>query len=611
MGFTAVEESIGKMNTKTFWLATVASIHLIPGCRGPIEGTDRQVYQVIEERHRAALGETHDATLGSESGTFESSSRMYDFNPRPLAPGVPQGFESIQETPEPAADTSQEASAEPVEKARDEISQSIFSAEEQERVTVFSLRDALAYAMRHARDFQDAKEDLYLAALDLSLERHLWTPQLVASVQATYEDFPKEAVVDRALSTVSEAAVTQRLPFGGEVSARVIHALVREIQERVGRSESGQVILDASLPLLRGAGRVAYESRYLAEREMIYAVRRFERFRRTFIVDVAQVYFDLQQSKAAIANTNKSYLSQKLQSEEADFKLDMARIDIFQASRAKSSFRRATASLISAKQRYESGLDRFKIRLGMSVDALLDVLDQDRDESASAVDRLLPEVELAEALDVALRLRLDLLNDADRVDDARRGVLIAKNRILPDLDIGGSVVMDSDPAQLRSTQIHNERMTWRGDVQWRLDDRKTERNAYRASMIALRRAERNHEELRDGVRAEVRRALRRVAEQDNLRRIEAISVVENELRLEAAIAHFKLGKKTNQDVVDTEDSLLIARNALAAAVAGYRAAILEFRRDTGTLRVSDDGAWENPDALRAPSGDSSDPGDGR
>jgi outer membrane protein TolC len=68
-------------------------------------------------------------------------------------------------------------------------------------------------------------------------------------------------------------------------------------------------------------------------------------------------------------------------------------------------------------------------------------------------------------------------------------------------------------------------------------------------------------------------------------------VEENELRLASARAQYDLGQSTNQDVVDSEVSLLDARNALAEVIAGYRIAILDFRLQTGTLRVTDDGRW--------------------
>ena len=566
------------------------------GCSTIIERTDRAVYELIEDRQRAALGETHDARITGPTADIESESRMYRFNPRPLNTGIPESF--IKKADEPASETTQQTESEP--ESTDALTEDIFTKQQLEHVTRFDLRHAMAYAMRHARDFQDAKEDLYLSALDLTLERHLWTPQFEAVIRATYDDVKNDMVMDRALTTVSNVSVLQALPWGGHVGATVIHGLMRDVRDRVSLAETGQVILDAGIPLLRGAGRTAFESRYRREREMIYAVRSFERFRRSFLVSVARESFNLQQNKASIHNTFESYLSQKQESEKADFQFNMARIDIFQALRAKSSFRSAAANLVRAKERYESALDRFKIRIGMSVVLPLDVEDQERDESSRAVDTLLPDVPQAVAVAVALQYRLDLLNSADRRDDARRGVVNAKNNILPDLDFRGSVAFDSDPSRLRSTRLQDGRRAWQGVVELRLDDRRAEQNLYRNAQIDLRRAERRHEEFQDIVRADARRALRQIAQESRVRSIQAISVRENELRLEAAKAHFDLGKTTNQDVVDSENELLTARNGLAAAVAAYRAAILNFRLDTGTLRVTDQGSWENPGVFDLP-----------
>jgi outer membrane protein TolC len=221
----------------------------------------------------------------------------------------------------------------------------------------------------------------------------------------------------------------------------------------------------------------------------------------------------------------------------------------------------------------------------------LDVLSQEEDEAGTVVEALLPEVDKAAAIELALDYRLDLLNSADEVDDAKRGVRVAKNRILPDLDATGSMTMDTDPNRKNSMSYNTERTTWRAALELRMDDRKTERNAYRASLIGLRRAEREHERRVDSVRADVRRALRRIEEKADLRLIQAMNVDENRLRLEAARAQFDLGQVSNQDVVDAENELLAARNALAGAVADYRVAILDFRLDTGSLRVTDDGRW--------------------
>ena len=588
---------------------------LIPmGCRSIlIDRTDQHIRALIESHQYSGLGFASDASVGAETGKLDGDRQMYQFSPNPLNADLPSPFDrkpDVEVSPpeeaaaKPAADgpeeDADEAASDMIE--TDELmSPRVFSDEQMARAQVFGLDDALAYAMRHGRDFQNAKEDLYLAALALSLERHLWTPQFSAIVQANYTDFGEDAVLDRALSTTAEVAVTQQLPLGGTVTARVIHSMVREISELVSRGEGGQFILEAEIPLLRGAGRVAYESRYDAERALVYAVRTYERFRRTFLVSIARDFFDLQRLKAAIANTYRSYLDRHRDWFQAEFKHRMGRsLFISEAPRARTNFRDTEAALVSAKARYESSLDRFKIRLGMAVVDILDVVDQEKDESAQAVDRLLVAISEEDAVDLAVKFRLDLLNNADRVDDVRRGVVIAKNQILPDLGLSGGVTFDSDPDQLRSANLRDERAQWEGQVRFQMDDRKRERNAYRSALIDVRRAERSHREFLDSVRADVRRALRGVRQQSDLRRILAANFGENEIRLEGARARFNLGQSTNQEVVDAENDVLSAANQLAAAIASYRVAILEFRRDTGTLRVSDSGQWALPDKLARP-----------
>lgn len=592
------------------WLILLGgSLLLLCACRtAVINRSDREVYSLVEQRQRDALGVTSEVRLQPEDGHVSLSEESYSFAPRPIDNEVPPEFQSPGTSPDDREDTGLQGEGAQTEEAAgvaddgdadDEAYPSIYSPREQTEVQVFGLKDVLAYAMRSGRDLQDAREDLYLEALNLTLERHLWTPQLVANaaVDADFSDAGGLNDLERAITATADVGMTQRLPYGGQVIARVLHRLVRDLETHVTSAETGSLILEADIPLLRGAGKTAYESRYSAEREVIYAVRRFERFRRSYMVAVAARYFNLQRSKAEIVNAFKKYTSNKEDWERAEVinKLGQSRT-VFEAPRAKASFRNAEATLVSAKEQHATALDRFKIFLGMPVDAKLDVLDQDADVQSRDLDSLLPDLAVAGAVEVALRYRLDVLTEADRVDDRRRGAEVARNQMLPDLDFAGGITFDSDPERANSSSFNTERNTWNAGLSFRIDDRKTERNAYRAALVSLRRAQRDFEEFVDTVRADVRRAHRRIVQQDNLRKIQALNVEENELRYLMAKAQFDLGKSTNQDVVDADDDLLTARNELASAVASYRNAILEFRLDTGTLRVRDDGSWDSTGA---------------
>lgn len=461
-----------------------------------------------------------------------------------------------------------------------------------DRTRVLRLSDALAYASGHAWDVQTAKEDLYLAGLDLSLERHLWTPQFVANVQAQFADYGQIRDFDRATTLVGEVAVSQKLPFGGDVTARVINTLMRDLGRHITSGETGQVILSANIPLFRGAGRVAYESRYITERQLIYAVRTYERFRRTFLVSIAGDYFDLQQAKAAVINAEISRKSLAQSTARAEMFFDLNQSDVFEVGRVRSSLRGAEFAVQNAIERFESALDQFKIRIGMPVTESIDVVSLEEDAESRAIELLLPDVAEAPAVEVAIAHRLDLLNVLDRIDDARRGVVIARNALLPSLDLSGSVAMGTDPEQLSVAAYDVERTTWRGQLNFSMTDRMAERNQFRESLIGLRRGERDYDEAADQVRADVRRALRQLEQTRRNLQIQAANVKENEIRRAGAEAVFNEGRGTNQDLVDAENDLLNARNALAAARAGYRTAILEFRLSTDTLPIDDEGQFE-------------------
>lgn len=556
-----------------------------------IDGADREVAGLIEQRQRIALGATSDADIGAESGEIGGRSDMYSFVPSPIDSSVPEAFQIATRN----TDETGELSETPPDDAQTEQASSQDKTENAERQR-FTLRDALAYAMRHARDFQSEKESLYVAALDLTLERYLWGPRFVESTLGIdYANFGQVRDFDRAMTAVSRFAVEQRLPYGGEITATVINRLMRDLGANVTSGESGQFIIDARLPLLRGAGPVAYESRYRAERELIYSVRDFERFRRRFVVDIASGYFDLLSAKTRVesAESQASNLEEDLRRAEA--LAEAGRTLRIEASRARVSLLEARNGAVDAQERYDTSLDLYKIRIGMPTEIAIDVVEDSLDLND-------PHVPVAMATETALKYRLDLLNARDAIDDARRNVEVARNELLPRFDFNGSATMVTDPVRTNSASYNTERTTWRASLDFEIPlDRKSERNAYRRALIDLRRVERDHDEAVDRVRLEVRRALRRLEQTRFSMTIQTENIEINKFRADQARAQYELGRiASNRDVVEALDGLTAARNRFAESQSDYRRAILELLRDTGTLRVRDGGGWVRHDGSDEP-----------
>ena len=117
-------------------------------------------------------------------------------------------------------------------------------------------------------------------------------------------------------------------------------------------------------------------------------------------------------------------------------------------------------------------------------------------------------------------------------------------------------------------------------------DRVAERNAYRRALIAYHRAERDFEDMRDTVSADVRSAVRAIRSAQFTVEIQRRAILVAERRLEYAFILLQIGGRINaRDVVEAQQSLLTAQDALDMAQAELQVEVLNFLRRTGTLRV--------------------------
>ena len=178
-----------------------------------------------------------------------------------------------------------------------------------------NLEELLAFAIGNSPDYRAEKEELYLAALSLIIERHLWGPRFFTAVTGRLTGSPESNDTEAAASVIGSLGVTQRLPYGGTVSATALADYVTFLREAADDGDENTasvgVRVSLDLPLLRGAGinSPAYNDRIQAERNLIYAVREFERFRRAFLVDLATQYFDILRRQRQIANRQRQLRS--------------------------------------------------------------------------------------------------------------------------------------------------------------------------------------------------------------------------------------------------------------------------------------------------------------
>jgi outer membrane protein TolC len=422
-------------------------------------------------------------------------------------------------------------------------------------------------------------EGVYTTALNVTLERHLFTPRPFANVGAKYTGGQRTSDFKSALTVTSEAGVKQQLPYGGEIVASALVDFVNALHGNVEDGETAALALSGSMPLLRGFGMINLEPLISSERSLIYKVRDFEEFRRTFAVEIARSYFNLLAGQQGIRNRRINLATSIDLRERSQALYDANRLSALEVQRARQQELTAQSQLINAEENYQSRLDDFKLVLGMPVQEGLDVVPVEMQVS-------MPKLNVEDAVAMAQRYRLTLTTAADKVDDAMRAVKNAQNGLLPDLTLTASGSLGNEP-ETPAVALQGRTAAYSAGVTLDLPvDRLKERNQYRSALIAFQKAQRDFVGTRDAVTADVRDALRSLRAAEISLEIQRVSIELAQRRVEFANIRLTQGAaNSNRDVVEAQTDLLSAQDNYEQARSQLQISVLDYMRVTGTLRV--------------------------
>jgi len=446
------------------------------------------------------------------------------------------------------------------------------------------IAEALALATEHSREYQTQKETLFLAALALDDARHVFAPQWTATVDSALRrgaDGEVRGTADGQLS------VQHALENGASVGLTLAEDLLRFFTGDQRSTATTALSLDLTQPLARGGGvAVARERLTQAERDLIYAVRSFARFQKTFALEIVDRYYRLLQQRDTVRNQYQNFQNLRRARERAEA-LARDRLPEFQVSQARQDEFRARNNYIVAVERYQADLDGFKIQLGLPLGVRLRL---DPGALAALRARGLPGFGLSEeqAHQRALETRLDLLNERDRLLDARRQLVLAVDALEPGIDLTFSASLQSAAGDFADFDA-DDLVVGPGV---RLDlplDQLTERNAYRRQLIAWERQARAWVLGVDRAREAVRAGLRRLAEARKRHQIQGRSVDLAARRVDSTTLLLQAGRAAIRDLLEAQEALVQARNAQTRALVDYHLARLELLRDIGGLQVDEAG----------------------
>jgi outer membrane protein TolC len=493
-----------------------------------------------------------------------------------------------------------------------------------------SLIEALQIAAANNREYQTTKEDIFQAALILDNESNNFRNTFFGALQSIFETDQSGDNNVTGVENTASAAWERQLKSGAILASSIFIDLAKLLTQ--GQSSSWGIFADATIaiPLLAGSGEyVVTEPLIQAERNLAYSLFTFERFKREIAVRVASGYYDVLNQIDQVNNERNNYQRLIVGARNATRLTKAGRLPRIQVDQAYQDVLDARVRWIAAQQNYADRLDSFKIDLGLPTDANMELDTSELEQLSAAAKAALGaefstrlkrqqeilesddsvevppisqkgggplELEYSEAIDVALDNRMDLRILQGQVYDAQRGVTVAANLLKADLTLVGRAEAGERRGISSADQSNAELRLDDGrysagfalDLPW---ERTEEQNAYRNSYIILQRSVRIVQQLEDQIKFEVRNELRNLLEARENYIIQTQGVNLARRRTESTELFLNAGRAQVRDVLEAQQALVSAQNALTAALVSYRISELELQRDMGILKIDHKGVW--------------------
>jgi outer membrane protein TolC len=445
---------------------------------------------------------------------------------------------------------------------------------------VVSLPNAVALATAYNREYQTQRDALYLSALNQRLVRHGYETRLFGGGSGMYERNDR----DEAVEVAANVGFNRLLATGTQIGLQVGLAWLNILAGTGNSGLAGVFSGTVTQPLLRGSDPlIVMEKLTQAERDTLYQIRTFNRFRQQFVVSVVSQYYEVVELLVLARNAQDHYDALTQLERRVTGLTDAAILPLHELDEVRQDRFGALDARIQAQEAYEQALDEFKLTLALpaTVEFSLDVAVID----AISKDGIpTPEFSLNDVIETALVRRLDLVNLADAVIDGQRHVYVAADQLRAELNLTAT-------ADLPAWDAANERATAGATVNLPFD-RVPEQHAYRTAMVVAAQARRDYDLAIDTVSLEVRRAHRNLVEAAQRYDVASKELLLAQERIDRTTVLMQYGRASSRRVLDALDALYGAKDNATQALVNYAIAVLEFYRDSGVMQVRPDGMWQ-------------------
>lgn len=231
---------------------------------------------------------------------------------------------------------------------------------------VLSQHLAMDLALLHSRDYQTEFENVYLTGLALTGNQFEFSTQWLGGVGTQFTAVGDDLGGGRILQVSDRLGFGRQLAGGGQFATNILNSLFWDFGTGGVSGGSGQIVSTFTQPLLRGAFRhVRLESLTQAERQLLYEVRDFARFRRQFYLQIVSNYLSLLTQVQSIRNAATNLESLRLNLVEHQELLALKMVSQIQVDQVFQDYQNGRLSLLAAEQGLAASLDQFKFQLGL------------------------------------------------------------------------------------------------------------------------------------------------------------------------------------------------------------------------------------------------------
>jgi outer membrane protein len=417
--------------------------------------------------------------------------------------------------------------------------------------TSLSLSQAIDIALRKNRGIASSAYNAESTRYSIDAARAEFDLQLIPTGEATLEG---GTVTDSDYVSVG-MQFQKKLEYGTVVSIGPQVTRTYDSSSHYNTTDMGVTVIQ---PLLRGAGKeTATGNLQTAEAAYKTSLRNVYQTRVNTVLGTVSSYYEAVRQLEMLKLYEKMSERLKGHSAIARSKEKVGLSTPMDTYRAEIPLKETEDSIISASEAYQSAKNKLKLILALP--------------QTTELELIVPEtfndfnLSLDDAIDTALKNRIELEQMNQDMAEAERNAEIAKQNILPDLNLVVKYgrYASSNAVNLPANLNHNR---YSLSLQVGSDiSRTAEKAAYRQSLLNIKTLNVSLESKKEDISWEVRKQWLSLRESTKRIEIRKYQIKQGEEKLALAEVKFAHGMADNFDIIEAEKELQSARGNLLSA----------------------------------------------